>query len=171
MNQNFSFSKFNLTKKLIIAAVASVSLVSCLTTSDDPTPNKTNSSWTVNGTKYTPDTVKRNDYVLLATHGDLLDLGGAGISFVFKTYPKSSGVYKMVAFNVNGGQPANDNEVTVGVLGFDLKGGPFYTSPSANANANVTVQNGKVHIVVPSVWATNIDKSDSVKVSADVIEQ
>ena len=170
MNKNFSFSRLTLPKKLMIVALASLSLVSCLTTKDDPTPATTNSNWTVNGTKYTPDAVKRNDYVLLATQGDLMSVGGAGINFVFKTYPKSSGPYKMVGFNVNGGQPANDNEVMVGVLGGDFKGGPFYSSPSANANAQVTVTNGKVHIVVPSVWASNIDKTDSVKIAADIVE-
>ncbi|MGN6637807.1 MAG: hypothetical protein ACTHJ8_02785 [Mucilaginibacter sp.] len=149
--------------------MASMPLVSCLTKSDDPVPIITNSSWTFNGTKYTPESVKRNDYVLLASKGDVA-LGGSMISFVFKTYPKTNGTYKMVGFNVNGGQPANDNEVTVGAMG-DVNGGPFYSSPSANANANVTVTNGKVHIVVPEVWATNIDKTDSVKISADVIEQ
>lgn len=169
MKKNLYFLRSNLTKKLMVAAIASVSLVSCLTKSDDPVPNKTGGSWTFNGTNYTPDTVKRNDYVLIATYGNAFDVGGAMINFVFKTYPKTSGTYKMVGFNVNGGQPANDNEVTVGALG-DVKGGPFYSSPSANANATVTVTNGKVHIVVPEVWATNIDKSDSVKISADIIE-
>ncbi len=169
MNKNFSFSRLTLPKKLMIVALASLSLVSCLTTTDDPKPATTNSSWTFNGTKYTPDSVRRNDYALLATYGNPFYVGGGEINFVFKTYPKASGTYKMVGFNINGGQPANDNEVTVGATG-NVSGGPFYSSSSANANATVTVTNGKVHIVVPSVWASNIDKTDSVKISADVIE-
>ncbi|MBS1526303.1 MAG: hypothetical protein JST19_11680 [Bacteroidetes bacterium] len=168
MNQNFSFSKFKLTKKLIVVAMVSLPLVSCLS-KEDPGP-ETSGSWTFDGTKYTPDLVQRTAYALVATHGSSFDVDHAQVTFVFKTLPTSSGVYKMVGFNVNGGQPANDNEVTVGALG-NVHGGPFYSSTFANESANVTVTNGKIHVTVPEVWASNIDKTDSVKISANIIEQ
>lgn len=114
--------------------------------------------WKLNGTTYNATSVARNGLL-----GSLA---------------ATSNSNNMLTFMFAGGEPTTSgtlripDDVDIALQTVNGSTGATYTTTYATqATANVTVTNGKIHIVFPELYVSSTNDADSVKFSLDLTEQ
>ena len=150
----------NLKSILLAASAATLVFASSCKKDDDNNGGGTN-RFTVNGTTYTPTSVTRTS------------TGGLNAITAISTSGSTS---NSVALYFDGALPTSSTTVRVGdeanQMGIlaSFNGNSYYNQEFTNVNATVTVNGGKLTIAVPEVWVVNFSGNDSVKFTANLIE-
>lgn len=156
-------------KKILLGAAAlSVMFATSCKKNDDNNSNPSGTStYTLAGTKYTPSTVTRGSS---ASAGSLtgLDMSGNSFSVMFQTLPTASGTYKIVSI-----APSAADEVSIMATSGTTSAPVAYASLATSTTAAITVNNGKMTVVVPEISALRNTNGayDTVKISGTLIEK
>jgi len=153
----------------LIASLLLITVFSCSKTNTTPAPSTT--SWTINGTKYTSNSVDRS------TAGGNFQLEVNADNYIeiyFSTVPAASGSFKVVSMDKALSNTLASNEIAVG---FGVGSTDSYISAGTdNVSATVTVgSNGKLKVVIPSFAVEHINSTSGpvgvTTASATVVEQ
>ncbi|PZF75020.1 hypothetical protein [Taibaiella soli] len=154
-------------KVLLGAAALSVMFATSCKKNDDKSGPSGTSTYTLAGTTYNPSSTVRG------TGGNLgsltgLDQSGNSFSTTFQTMPTANGTYKIVTV-----APTAADEVAILATAVSGTGMAAYTSLATSAaTATVTVNGGKVTVVVPEISAMRSVNTvqDTVKISGTLVE-
>lgn len=149
-------------KKILLgaAALSVMFATSCKKNDDKGGPSST---FTLNGTSYTPSTVMKQ-----SVSGMTAIMGTDNTNtfeVIFNTTPTASGTYKISE------TASAADEITVAAANGSST---TYTGLDNSATATVTVNSGKISVVVPQISAIRMNTStmamDTVKISGTLVE-
>jgi hypothetical protein len=153
--------KIRMKKLLLPAAALTLIFFACKkkgSGDDGPAPVDGNNKWKVGESSYTASAMSVNGGLITATN----DTQSVSVTFSDGSLPSANGTIP-VSHAFGTGLSIAVTEGTVPV--HDI----YYSTGKESKNATVTINNGKVTVSVPTVWAKNL-KGDSLQVSANLIQ-
>jgi hypothetical protein len=154
-------------KKIILSLLVTSALFTACKKDDDNGGGTTTNQWKIGPNTYTASTGATLQGDALANVASTASTGSS-FTVTFNTVPTTGGTYKIV-----GGVPSAADEVLITAGTGSLTSLSYYETSDnvSNPTANVTVENGKISVTVPSVWAKNITESDSLQISGNLTQK
>lgn len=149
-------------KKILLGAAA-LSVMFATSCKKDDDKGGPSSTFKLAGTSYTPSTVAKQSVSGMTA---IMGTDNTNIfEVLFNTTPTASGTYKIVE------NPTAADELTVAAMSGTTA---EYSGLSSTSTATVTVNNGKLTVVIPEISAerTNMTTmvTDTVKISGTLVE-
>lgn len=142
----------------MILSAAALTLLFAACKKDDDKSTTAKSNWKIGNTSYSAMTT-----IYLMENLTGIDANGNSFRATFETTPVS-GTYKIIGF----GSPEADEVMIAASRTSDTT--TFFPTDFVNQSATVTVNNNKITVEVPTIWAQDFLSDDSVQISGKLVQ-